>query len=48
MTNPTQSPIQPEKDGKTLRKKYGIFGLSIIQLVGIIFVAALIATIAYQ
>lgn len=34
--------------GKELRKNYGIFGLSIIQIVGLIFILALIATIVYQ
>ncbi len=35
-------------DTKALRKKYGVFGLSIIQIVGIIFVLSILATIAYQ
>ncbi len=35
-------------DTEALRKKYGIFGLSIIQIVGIIFVLAITATVIYQ
>lgn len=35
-------------DTKALRKKYGIFGLSIIQIVGLIFVVTVLVTIAYQ
>lgn len=34
--------------GKELRKKYGIFGLSIIQIVGLIFILSLVTTIIYQ
>jgi hypothetical protein len=35
-------------DTASLRKKYGVFGLSIIQIVGIIFVLAMVATVVYQ
>lgn len=39
---------KPKITGKELRKNYGIYGLSIIQIVGLIFILALIATIIYQ
>jgi hypothetical protein len=39
---------KPIITGKELRKNYGIFGLSIIQIVSLIFILALIATIVYQ
>ncbi|MFI4957010.1 MAG: hypothetical protein ACHQAX_07385 [Gammaproteobacteria bacterium] len=35
-------------DTKELRKKYGVMGLSIIQIVGIIFVIAIVATIVHN
>ena len=35
-------------DTKELRKKYGVMGLSIIQIVGIIFVVAIVITIIYN
>jgi hypothetical protein len=35
-------------DHKELRDKYGVFGLSIIQIVGLILILAIIATVAYQ
>lgn len=38
----------PENSGKELRKKYGVYGLSIIQIVGLILVVSMVVTIAYQ
>ena len=35
-------------DTNELRKKYGVMGLSIIQIVGIIFVIAIVVTIIYN
>ena len=35
-------------DTKELRKKYGVKGLSIIQIVGIIFLVAIAITIIYN
>jgi hypothetical protein len=35
-------------DTKELRKKYGVKGLSIIQILGIIFVIAIVITIIYN
>lgn len=35
-------------DTAALRKKYGVYGLSIIQVVGIIFVLSITATIIYN
>ncbi len=34
--------------GKDLRAKFGVFGLSIIQIVGLIMILAIIVTVAYQ
>lgn len=42
------TPEEKKQLGKDLRKDYGVFGLSIIQIVGIIFVVAVVATIVYQ
>ena len=42
------NPDEQKNLGKDLRKKYGVFGLSIIQIVGIIMVVAIVATVAYQ
>jgi len=42
------TPEEKKNLGKELRKNYGVFGLSIIQIVGIILVVSLTATIAYQ
>lgn len=33
---------------KELREKYGVFGLSIIQIVGLILILSLVITIVYQ
>jgi hypothetical protein len=38
----------PENTGKELRKKYGVYGLSIIQIVGLILLISLTLTVAYQ
>jgi hypothetical protein len=38
----------PENSGKELRKNYGVYGLSIIQIVGAILVLSLVLTVAYQ
>jgi hypothetical protein len=34
--------------GKELRQKYGVFGLSIIQIVGLILILSLVATLVYE
>lgn len=38
----------PKLTGKELREKYGVFGLSIIQIVGLILILSMVATIVYQ
>lgn len=40
--------MKNENLGKELREKYGVFGLSIIQIVGLILVISLVITVAYQ
>jgi hypothetical protein len=40
--------MKNENLGKELRQKYGVFGLSIIQIVGLILILSLIATIVYE